>query len=277
MVLPNFLIVGTQKSGTTSLQHQLARHPDVFIAPNEVHYFTRYFDRGPDWYAAQFAQGAGRRAVGEKTPTYSSIEASPDTPKRIRGLLPDAKLLWLFREPVARAHSHWWHAVRSGAEQLGFDEAIGRDAERVASAPARAYLTRSDYARQVRAYLEYFPRSAMHFVLFEDFVRDQARAAREVLAFLGLDPGALPADRVAFRVNTGLARDRGSLRAALRGLTRGRWFVLRARGRGFDYEPLDAGQWRALAARFAEKNRKLADLTGLDLAPWREPGGPDAA
>ena len=273
--LPTFIVVGTQKSGTTTLQHHLSRHPDVYMAPNEVHFFTRYFDRGTDWYRAQFAEGIGRKAVGEKTPTYSSIHVKPEAPSRIAAVVPDAKLVWIFREPVVRAHSHWWHAVRAGSETLGFEAALAEGQARLKTTPARAYLERSAYVEQVRAYLDHFPREAMYFCLLEDLARDPDFVIRPLLAFIGVDPNRQPALRSEIVVNTGSGRDRGSLRAFFRGLVRVSQRHVRRSQPTLAYEALDDALWRRLAERFVEHNRELAALTGLDLQSWRS--FPDAA
>ncbi|HLF04873.1 MAG TPA: sulfotransferase, partial [Dehalococcoidia bacterium] len=87
--LPNFCIIGAQKSGTTSLAYYLRAHPDVFLAPGkEVHYFNANFEKGTEWYKSRFAGAGKQKAVGDATPNYL---AHPQAPARMAGVIPDAK------------------------------------------------------------------------------------------------------------------------------------------------------------------------------------------
>lgn len=272
-MLPNFLIVGAMKSGTTTLLRHLERHPDVFVAPRELHFFTRNFAKGPAWYESQFERAGGAKAVGEKTPAYTSLIAFPETPRRVHGLIPEAKLIWIFREPVARAHSQWWHAVRAGSETLQFPEALAAEAERARVQPNLCYVARSSYADQIEAYLRYFPVESMLFLLFEDLLRDQAAVARRAFDFLGVDPDLADGGGSAIRANPGLGRPRVAplkdLRVALHRLVQ-RWRA-RSRSPGLAYTALTPEAWRGFAAAFEAKNKALAALTALDFSAWREP------
>lgn len=261
------------KSGTTTLLRHLERHPDVFVAPRELHFFTLNFAKGPAWYESHFERAGGAKAVGEKTPAYSSLVAFPETPRRIHDLLPEAKLIWMFREPVARAHSQWWHAVRAGSETLPFPEALAAEAERAGCQPNLCYVARSSYADQIEAYLRYFPMKSMLFELFEDLLRDQAAVARRAFDFLGVDPDLADGGGAAIKANPGLGRPRVAplkdLRVVLHRMMQ-RWRA-RSRAPGLAYTPLTPEAWRGFAADFESKNRALATQTGLDLSPWIEP------
>src|SRR5688572_14326389 len=114
--LPDFLIVGAMRSGTTSLHKYLQAHPDVFVASGkEVHFFDRRYGRGLDWYRSRFAGVTTERVVGEATPAYMYDE---NAIARIAHDLPDARLIVVLRNPVDRAYSHYWRNRSRGRENL---------------------------------------------------------------------------------------------------------------------------------------------------------------
>jgi sulfotransferase family protein len=204
-VLPDFIIIGAQKCGTTSLHHYLSTHPSVApAARKEVHYFDWAFKQGTGWYRAHFATAPYRTAfqlwtgnrlvVGEASPLYLF---HPEVPERVRFLLPDVKLIALLRDPVRRAYSHYQQRVRRGKESLSFADAIAHEAERIAailpeetysSTTLResSYLTRGIYAHQLANWLTVFPREQMLILTSEEFFSDTKRVFTQVLKFLGL-------------------------------------------------------------------------------------------
>lgn len=204
--LPDFIIAGAMKCATTSLHHVLNEHPDVFIPPGELRFFAvddfdqlpHLYIRGADrwswrdfdadwdelfpWYASFFDGCGDVGCVGEDSPAYMSSERAPS---RIARVLPNVRLIFMLRDPVDRAYSHYWHNVRTGYAYFDFDETL-----RLA---AGSILERGKYREQLLRYGEHFPREQMKIVLFEKFAADPLGQAREVLEFLGLDSGRLPA------------------------------------------------------------------------------------
>ena len=270
MRLPNFIIVGAMKSGTSTLRDLLSLRDDVFIPPGEVHFFTnpQNYARGLEWYASLFESANGAAAIGEKTPTYSYV---PECADRIHQHLPDVKLVWLFRNPVARTYSHYWHSVKNGSERLSFREAIEREPQRIVHDRWRGYQLRSVYHLQVENYLRVFPMEQMHFVVFEQLLKDPQRRVNDLLTFLGIEPVSvvptLPRSNETF-----IPRSRTvqwlSRRLFGRG-TRPSWIVTRFnRRRAPGYPPMDPAIRARLRERFVEPNRRLAELTGLDLSSW---------
>ncbi len=129
MTCPRFLIIGAQRSGTTSRYEYRLVHPRVApAARKEIHCFDLRFDKGMDWYRAQFPDCAGGLVTGEASPYYVF---HPHVPERVRRHLPDVKLITLLRNPVDRAYSHYQHEVRLEREPLSFEEATEREGERL--------------------------------------------------------------------------------------------------------------------------------------------------
>jgi hypothetical protein len=211
---PDFLIIGVQKGGTTSLYSILAQHPAVDEAwKKEVHYFDLRFRRGPAWYRAHFptrrAQREGgdqqRRFSGEATPYYLF---HPHVPRRVRQALPKVRLVALLRDPVARAYSHYNHLVRLGHESLSFEDAVRKEGERLAGEMDQlvqdewhysvnlrnySYLTRGHYAEQLERWWAEFPREQLLVLKSEDFYQRPREIWPRVIAHLGL-PDWSPAE-----------------------------------------------------------------------------------
>jgi hypothetical protein len=182
-LLPNFLIIGAMKAGTTSLYHYLRAHPEIFMPPvKELDFFAREprEGRGLDWYAGQFS-GAGRAiAIGEASTMYTKYPRFPGTPDRIATSIPDAKLIYLVRDPIERIRSHYRHQVALGAERGPLAKAVFADP---------VYLDVSRYAMQIERYLECFDRDQLLVLTSEHLRDDRSAVVRRVYGFLGVDPG----------------------------------------------------------------------------------------
>jgi Sulfotransferase domain len=204
-VLPDFLIIGASRSGTSFLNHALGQHPSIYACASEPHYFDWNFERGPGWYRKLFATTAMRDEVLRRHGSFAAGERSPnylfrtEVPGRVRQLLPGAKLVVLFRDPVARALSNFHHARRCGIEPLSsFDDAVEielrqREARR-AGIPApgkpRSYLARGLYAEQLERWLALFDRRQLHLIQSERMFAEPVEVVRGVHRFLGLAPVA---------------------------------------------------------------------------------------
>lgn len=290
--LPNFLIIGSGKSGTTSLFRYLCQHPDVCgSSEKEPDYLA--WGEGPDpspaWaavpgaipartlaeYRGLFAHWSGQRAIGEAS--TSSID-SPRAPGRARGLVPGARLVAILRQPVDRAFSQFLHNRQDGEEPLDdFRSAwsLGIVPGHVRGTYRRAYRERSRYAGFLEAWLRHFSRDGLHVILYEDFAADPAGAVRRVGSFLGIDPGFVP--DVSIRFNTsGRARHR-VIAWALARFRRQRRFladrlsprVFSAAGRALRKpEKLDPELRGRLTAEMRGEILALQDLLGRDLGPW---------
>lgn len=220
-VLPDFIIIGGKKCGTSSLYDYLVEHPNVAGAfRKEVHFFDN-FASGTLRYRAYFPTSAYKRHVkrsrgldlltGEATPYYLFY---PPAPARVRKAVPNVKLIALLRDPVDRAYSHYHHEVRNGTETLSFSEAIEREAERLGgewekigrgaydslSHRRYSYLSRGVYVDQVRNWRACFPEEQLLILRSEDLFADTSGVLERTAGFLDL-PAMEREDRR--RVNKG--------------------------------------------------------------------------
>jgi hypothetical protein len=227
--LPDFLGIGTQKGGTTSLQKLLELHRGAYLpAAKELHYFSLHGDRGAAWYAEQFSAAGSEQRCGEITPYYLF---HPEAPGRIQALLPQARLMVLLRDPVERALSQYFHARRLGFEALELAEALAAEPARLQGSTARlskpgsadhshqkhSYVSRSRYEQQLERYAALFPTEQLLVLRSEDLFGHTEACWQEIQAFLGLDPLPLPAPLQ--RANAGRGEADAvpeSLRTALR-------------------------------------------------------------
>lgn len=205
--LPSLLILGAQRSGSTSLFNYLVQHPDV-LPPlgKEIHYFDLHYQRGLNWYRGRFPYAhrlRGGTLTLDASPYYL---LHPLAPERAARLLPGAKLVALLRNPVERALSHYQHEVRGGRESLPFERAIEQEAERLSGEEERlrsdptyysfnhhrySYVRRGRYLEQLRRWVEHFPRSQLLVLQSERLFADPVGATATVHEFLGVRPHRL--------------------------------------------------------------------------------------
>ena len=186
-MLPNFLVIGALKAGTTSLYDYLKAHPQIFMpARKELRFFVeqKNWGLGRDWYESQFAGAEDALAVGEASPSYTMVTSFPGVPARIAEMIPDARLVYILRHPVERMRSHFLQRVIDGTEDRRPDDAFLQDLD---------YLHTSRYAFQLEHYLEHFPAPHILLITSEDLRADRLRTLQRVFAFLGVDPSHVPA------------------------------------------------------------------------------------
>ena len=202
--LPNLLVIGAQRCGTSSLFKYLGAHPQGKASiRKEVRFFTEFYDKGVDWYRSHFpialGNGPSSSICFEVTPDYL---LDPRAPKRVIDLLPDVRVIVLLRDPVDRAFSQYRHNRRQGTEWLPFREALAREAERIVPAllkleacpeiPAPkdflrySYLERGRYANQLQRWKNFVDDDRMLVLRSEDLFEDPRATFQEILSFLGL-------------------------------------------------------------------------------------------
>jgi len=294
-VLPNFFIVGAQKSATTSLYNYLSGHPDVYLpAQKEAHFFNRddRYAKGLESYEREyFAEWSGEKAVGEVTPDYMYFENT--LPRMARHLdLKEIRFIFILRNPVQRAYSHYLMTYRRGLEPLSFEEAIDRESDRLAGDYASrvhfSYVSRGFYFTQIRRYFDYVDQNRLLVLLTEDLNTDAMSVLGEIFAFLEISTAYVPQN-----LHTQFHRGTSPRSAALlRRITGGdtlekhimRLLIpnagMRARIRQKILElnqtdrhdmRLTKGAQEYLTDIYAEENRLLAELLGRDLSAWSNP------
>lgn len=195
--LPNFLVIGAMKAATTSLHRYLDEHSEIAMAQaKEVNFFTPQVSarRDETWYRAHFPVGAPM--IGESSPSYTVHPFVRGVPERAAALIPDARLIYLVRDPIERLRSHYVHRVAAGQEDRTFDAVVASLEDELSDAQHQqarlvdvsGYLTRSMYFRQVSRWLECFSAAQLMIVSQEDLGANRAGVLREVFEFLGVDP-----------------------------------------------------------------------------------------
>jgi hypothetical protein len=208
-LLPNFMIIGAQRSGTTSLFNYLCQHPEIHSSfPKEVNYFSNYFQKGINWYRSHFPlsswkkknekHGKHKFITGEATPYYLF---HPLAPQRASRIVPNSQLIIVLRNPVERAYSHYQHEVRMGAETLPFEEALNKEEERLDQEMKKlldeenyrsfnyqhySYLSRGIYIDQIQNWRKYFTPEAMLILASEEFFTKPSKMINRIMDFLGL-------------------------------------------------------------------------------------------
>jgi len=180
--MPNLIIIGGLKCGTTSIHHYLGLHPQINMSkPKELNFFVKElnWDLGIPWYEGRFD---GRFPVrGESSPHYTNLPRYQGVAQRIHDNIPDAKLLYMVRDPISRILSHWRHATGAGYERRPMEEVLLRDDQ--------TYVTRSMYWMQLQPYLELFPRERIEVITQEELRDDREGTMRRAFAYAGVDPG----------------------------------------------------------------------------------------
>jgi Sulfotransferase domain len=207
-LLPDFLVIGTQRGGTTSLYRYLKAHPCIGATSNkDLHFFDRRFQKGLTWYRGHFPTILDKYSAQHRYHAFATGEASPSylfhpqAPKRVAQALPHVKLIVLLRNPVSRAYSQYHHAVELGFETLSFEEAIASEGERTRQEQEkilkderyyseeykhRSYLTKGIYVDQLLTWMSFIPREQFLILKSEDFYADPAATFKQVLTFLNL-------------------------------------------------------------------------------------------
>lgn len=291
--LPNFFVIGVSKSGTTSLYEILEQHPQVYLSTvKEPSFFSddEKYEKGLDWYLeTQFPKAQGFPARGELTPRY--LYWGSKVAPRIKAVCGESpRFIAIFREPVSRAYSQYWQAMRIGIEDLSFEDALAKEDQRLRDNPDRfarhgqvgwLYYRMGLYAEQLKPYFEIFPRESFLFFLMEDLRDDFKGTMRRTLDFLQLDSSveihelqsnaaAMPRSQSLNRLLRNPSRAKKSwswlVPAPLR---RAIWSRLnRANLKPFDYPPMKPETKAMLHEKYRPSIRQLESILQRDLSHW---------
>ncbi|MGI9609854.1 MAG: sulfotransferase family protein [Acidimicrobiia bacterium] len=231
--LPDFLLIGGMRCGTTSVTSWLKLHPEVGGSTvREVHYFDRYYDRGTNWYRSHFDYRKTRRLTFEKSASYMLV---PGTAGRAAALLPDARLVAIVREPAQRAWSHYRWRSNNGNESRTFREAVESELSGPLVTPSypsdrqdMPYVAAGRYASQLAPWIESYGPESLLIIDSHRLFEDPEPQLKRLCDHIGLDRGVAP-------------------------------FVRRNQSPA---EKPDSGIIRLLREHYAESDRRLADMMG---------------
>lgn len=303
MALPDFLLLGAPKAGTTALHVALARHPDVCMSgikepkfflvdgeppsgggPGDAKTYSEYVWRRED-YEALWDDAAPGQLLGESTTLYLG---DPKAHQRIRDVIPDAKLVAVLRDPVDRAHSNWSHLRSAGLEhEHDFPRACMLGERRVADGwgPFWNYLELGRYGSQLEHLYSVFPKEQVLVLMYRDLREHPAEALDQVCAFLGLPVGhveELPSENVTAHADNGFinqtlrkvvqgAHERGGVLSPIHRAVES--LAVKALQREQQVRPaMSYEERRLLIPHFMEDIARLERITGRSFSHWCDPG-----
>jgi hypothetical protein len=263
MFLPDFLGIGAQRAATTWVHHCLREHPQIFVPTcKEIHYFDKYYHKGPTWYANHFRPGLEHRSIGEVTPNYLDHElAAP----RMARMLPDARLFVILRDPAERALSAY-RFFRHQFQGLSFAEASRK--------PFLIELGR--YAKHLKRLFAYYPREQVKIMLYDDILRDPSLVLRDLFQFLRVDdsfvPPSLPIlyNHASLRTKDGAPGRLGWLAHPFKHIRVARWLRrwLGRQSRCSRCDKIPLTDLESLRKVFQEDVLELQELIGQDCSAW---------
>lgn len=266
--LPDLVVIGAPKAGTTTVAAWLAEHPQLAMsATKELEFLDEHFDRGVEWYRSQLPDVGADRVVGEATPSYLGHR---EAPWRAAQVLPEARFVAVLREPVSRAWSNYWFFRALGVERRSWPHALRAEAEGRAR-PRADYLGRGRYAEQLERWDAAVGADRLLVLLFDDLQADPAGVFAQICRFAGVRDDVLPHSTES--VNPTPKPRSAALQWALHESRASRTRPGRALWRWNAYggrpPALDAAEAAALRARFADDNRRLEIRLGRPLpASW---------
>jgi hypothetical protein len=272
--LPNLIVIGAQKCGTSVLHYYLSLHPEVSMSrPKELNYFIeeRNWSRGIDWYAGHF--DAEAKVRGEASPNYTAFPQHQGVPERMHSVLPDAKLIYMIRDPLERIAAHWVHNYAKRREKGTLAETLVH--------PNTSYVTRSKYAMQLERYRAHYPKERILVFQQSELRYQRMETLRRVFEFIGVDPdfthprfeherhqtsGKTRATRLAMRLEKMGRSRRGRL------FPTNFWLVLDDRlplRRQIKRPDVVAALPPETLAELRADAERLRELTGRDFSNWK--------
>lgn len=200
MKMPNFIIVGTPKAGTTAIYNYLKQHPQIYMPPfKEPHFFSFEGEQKPHWsiktledYQALFQDATSEQIIGEASTWYLYSQTAAE---RIRHHIPNVKLIAILRNPIERAYSSWAFRVQCGWESItDFQQALQAESQRIRENYEWDfhYLKAGFYSSQLQHYFDVFQREQLKIIIYEDFQADPVRILQEIYKFLEVSETLIP-------------------------------------------------------------------------------------
>ena len=290
-MLPNFFVVGTQKAGTTSLHNYLSCHPEIYLpAQKETKFFVddEQYAKGISYYETEFFSGwDGEKAVGEIDPDYIYFEQALDRMRQHLNL-EAMKFIFLLRNPINRAFSHYLMTYRRGLEPLSFEEAIKVEEGRITKGYSEkmhySYVSRGFYMRQIKRFLEYVDKSQMLFLFSEELKTNPQVCLKTIFSFLEVSDDVIPSNiNEKFHCST-VPRNMALMqriqrqsfeKKIVRLLIPWKNFRHKLRQKLIDFNQTHHHNFtlrddtrQELAKIFSEENNMLAEFLGKNLSKW---------
>ena len=278
-ILPNLLIIGAAKCGTTGMHYYLGLHPEIFMSKvKELDCLVkeRNWRRGVRWYQSNFSSPA--KIHGEATPNYANYPIYSGVPERIHSLLPSVKMIYMVRDPLDRIFSHYIQRYANRFEDRSLTDSL-KDFE---INPSNPYVVCSLYDFQLSQYAGYFPIHQILVVALEDLKRDQKGVLRRIFQFLGVDGSFYTENFLEIKHST-----KGKKRLNRMGFFFRRWadksLLIRSLPASFRdrfkpfytalSQPFELPQWdpvlrQELAHYIQEDIRHFRNSTGQDFKEW---------
>ena len=290
MTMPNFLIIGAMKSGTTALYYYLEQHPEIYMSPVKEPNFFSSQENAADTvtdigaYQHLFRGVSGEKAIGEASHSYLY---EPSAAAEIRRYIPEARLIAILRNPIERAYSHFLHMVRSGTEPFDdFAQALqAEEADIDQERTFQDYIGRGLYYEQLQRYFGTFPREQFRVYLYEDLSDAPIRTVQDAFRFLEVDDSFVPdvslrrnvSGHPKYKTLDGLLRRQSRIKHAAKIYlpARLRWRLSKAfddlKTRNLvEPPPLRSEVRRQLILVFREDILKVQELIHRDLSGWLE-------
>lgn len=279
---PEVYLIGAQKAGTTTLAYLLAQHPRICMAiTKETHYFTANSHRSLAWYQSQFPNYEDGICIDASTSysfaplsaknSYQTKKSVQNIPQKIHAISPNAKFIYLLRDPIKRTYSSYWHSFNTGREHRSFRDAIKNDF---------FYVDVSNYYGQLALWLEYFPLESFLIVLFEDLKNNPQQLVKKCFDFLEINSDNIQINLQEHRNKTQsinyIGRQFNNIFKKLDYSGFGFMAPSKVRKTINKYTvnsnkvlpDISKEEFSYLQEYFSEKNQNLAKLTGISLSQW---------
>ena len=292
MNLPNFIIIGAAKAGTTTLYKYLCRHPKIYMStPKEPDFFSidSHYAKGMDWYTSLFNNAQSDQICGEASTTYSRLQQHPKSIERINQALPNVKLIYIMRHPVDGAYSFYVHRLKGAryhpelAVSDTFEETIKQQSE---------FLDNGYYQDCIEQYLRFFPRESLLPLLMEDLIQQPGETMKKIFRFINVDPEIdviqetpVAANKATDHPDWFVRKQLTASFKAIPGVSQAAALLPKGM-RDRVYQVLKKFQYKSwvekqympppilpetrkmLLARFHEPNKRLAEFLNRDLSHW---------
>ena len=264
-MLPNFLLIGGQRCGTTWIYSSLLSHPSIYMPQKkELHFFDKYYEQGIEYYTSFFQKANNEYLKGEATPDYLCCELCPE---RIQSVIPDARFIVVFRNPIDRSYSAYW-MFRDFFQGLSFEQALEKF-------PALLYC--GEYIEHIQGWLQFFSRDQFLILVYDDLQKDSAKTINSIYDFLGLEsvqlsqPEATNAAIFPRLQNWLSKKDLLWIVSIVKKTPANRFLRYLYTKKGFGkYPPMKRSAREHLINHFSEYNRQLAVFLNRDLSHWNE-------